>query len=165
MLTEPVPPHLDINWFITKTYPTLSHAYAYLKNFHLKCMTFIWEIKKLLKKRFFHWTINAHLSPVFCTHHIYYDLTLHHILDSSELFLQGMYKTRHLSSTATAKGWKKQSLCFYHGLFQLQISTLLLCLSLFMFNLELQQKCGMKSWPENSFFLIPLTIYSNPKDL
>lgn len=53
MLTEPVPPHLDINWFITKTYPTLSHAYAYLKNFHLKCMTFIWEIKKIIKKGIF----------------------------------------------------------------------------------------------------------------
>lgn len=65
--------------------------------------------KKLFKKRFFHWTINAHLSPVFCTHHIYYDLTLHHFLAWSELFLQGMYKTRHLSSTATAKGWKKHN--------------------------------------------------------
>lgn len=99
-------------------------------------MTFIWEIKYYFKKDF-----SMEQSMPTCLL-FYYDLTLHPIFAWSQLFLQGMYKARHLSSTATAKGWKKaqQSLCFCHGLFKLQISTLLLYLSLFMFNLELQQK-------------------------
>lgn len=103
-------------------------------------MTFIWERKNCFKKDF---PLNNQCPLVSCflhTSHLLWPYI------ASYPCLVRVILTRNVQSKtfeqqSNCKGLEKaqQSFCFCHGLFQLQVSTVLLYLSFFMFNLELQQ--------------------------